>query len=73
MAAAYKTLYGVEWTTDPAAATDAFGQAVPNAGWLWIKKMAQNHPVVVDEIDVAYASVGMDPTVEPGIWLDWLD
>jgi iron(III) transport system substrate-binding protein len=72
MAAAYKALYGVEWTTDPAAAPDAFGQEVPNAGWLWVKKMAQNHPVVVDEIDVAYASVGMDPTVEPGYgWTGW--
>jgi len=72
MAAAYLALYGVEWTTDPAAATDAFGQEVPNAGWLWIKKMAQNHPTVVDEIDIAYASVGMDPAVEPGIgWTGW--
>jgi iron(III) transport system substrate-binding protein len=72
MAAAYKTLYGTEWTADPAAATDAFGQVVPNAGWLWVKKMAQNHPTVVDEIDVAYASVGMDPAVEPGYgWTGW--
>jgi iron(III) transport system substrate-binding protein len=72
MAAAYLALYGVEWTTDPAAATDAFGQTVPNAGWLWIKKMAMNHPTVVDEIDIAYASVGMDPAVEPGIgWTGW--
>ena len=54
-------------TTDPAAQKDAFGQEVPNAGWLWVKKMAQNHPVVVDEIDVAYASVGMDPKTEPGM------
>jgi iron(III) transport system substrate-binding protein len=72
MAAAYKTLYGTEWTADPAAAPDAFGQEVPNAGWLWVKKMAQNHPTVVDEIDVAYASVGMDPAVEPGYgWTGW--
>lgn len=72
MAVAYQSLYGVEWTTDPAAATDAFGQTVINAGWLWIKKMAQNHPTVVDEIDIAYASVGMDPAVEPGIgWTGW--
>jgi iron(III) transport system substrate-binding protein len=34
--------------------------------------MAQNHPTVVDEIDIAYASVGMDPAVEPGIgWTGW--
>jgi iron(III) transport system substrate-binding protein len=72
MAAAYKELYGVEWTEDPEAKTDAYGQEVPNAGWLWIKKFAQNHPTVVDEIDIAYASVGMDPSVEPGIgWTGW--
>ncbi len=72
MAAAYKALYGVEWTTDAAAQTDAFGQVVPNAGWLWVKKMAQNHPVVVDEIDIAYASVDMDPATEPGYgWTGW--
>jgi iron(III) transport system substrate-binding protein len=72
MATAYKTLYGKDWTTDPAAQKDAFGQEVPNAGWLWVKKMAQNHPVVVDEIDIAYASVGMDPKVEPGYgWTGW--
>jgi iron(III) transport system substrate-binding protein len=72
MAAAYQALYGKDWTTDPAAAKDAFGQEVINAGWLWIKKMAQNHPTVVDEIDIAYASVGMDPAVEPGIgWTGW--
>ena len=34
--------------------------------------MAQNHPTVVDEVDMAYASVGMDPAVEPGIgWTGW--
>jgi iron(III) transport system substrate-binding protein len=72
MAAAYKDLYGADWTTDPAAQKDAYGQEVPNAGWLWIKKMAQNHPVVVDEVDIAYASVGMDPNVEPGYgWTGW--
>jgi len=72
MAAAYKELYGKEWTEDPEAQPDAYGQEVLNAGWLWIKKFAQNHPVVVDEIDLAYASVGMDPNVEPGIgWTGW--
>jgi iron(III) transport system substrate-binding protein len=72
MAVAYKELYGVEWTEDPAAQPDAFGQEVINAGWLWVKKMAQNQPVVVDEVDLAYASVGMDPAVEPGYgWTGW--
>jgi iron(III) transport system substrate-binding protein len=72
MAAAYQELYGADWTTDPASQPDAFGQEVLNAGWLWIKKMAQNQPVVVDEVDLAYASVGMDLTVEPGYgWTGW--
>ena len=36
------------------------------------KKFAQNQPIVTDEVDIAYASVGMDPTVEPGIgWTGW--
>lgn len=72
MAAAYKELYGKEWTEDPEAGVDAYGQEVLNAGWLWIKKMAQNQPTVVDEIDLAYASLGMDPSVEPGYgWTGW--
>jgi len=72
MAAAYKELYGKEWTEDPEAAPDAYGQEVPNAGWLWVKKMAQNQPIVTDEVDIAYASVGMDPAVEPGLgWTGW--
>jgi len=72
MAVAYKAKFGVEWTEDPAAAPDAYGQEVLNAGWLWVKKMAQNHPVVTDEVDLAYASVGMDPAVEPGYgWTGW--
>jgi len=72
MAVAYKELYGKEWTEDPEAKTGADGLEITDAGWLWVKKFAQNHPVVVDEIDVAYASVGMDPAVEPGIgWTGW--
>ena len=72
MAAAYKELYGKEWTEDPEAAPDAYGQEVANAGWLWVKKMAQNQPIVIDEVDIAYASVGMDPAVEPGLgWTGW--
>lgn len=69
MAAAYKELYGAEWTTDSAAAPDAFGTAPENAGYLFIKKLAQNKVVLEpggDEVDEAYASLGMDPTLEPG-------
>ncbi len=75
MAAAYQALYGKDWTTDPAAATDAFGQAPANAGWLFIKKLAMNKPQAEpggDEVDAAYATLGMDPNVEPGVgWTGW--
>ena len=70
MATAYKDLYGKDWTTDPSAAPDAFGSAPENAGWLFLKKLAQNKPGVEpggDEVDAAYAALGMDPTVEPGL------
>jgi len=76
MAAAYQELYGVDWTTDPAAAVDPFtGEAPANAGWLFIKKLAQNKPGIEpggDEVDAAYATLGMDPDVEPGVgWTGW--
>jgi iron(III) transport system substrate-binding protein len=69
MAAAYQDLYGKDWTTDEVAAPDAFGSAPANAGWLFLKKLAQNKPGIEpggDEVDAAYASLGMDPNVEPG-------
>jgi iron(III) transport system substrate-binding protein len=71
MAAAYKDLYGVEWTTDP-----LYGDDTPNAGWLWLKKMAQNQPGIEpggDEVDAAYATIGMDVTTEPGFGLTGWD
>jgi iron(III) transport system substrate-binding protein len=75
MAAAYQALYGADWSTDPAAQPDAFGAVPENAGWLFIKKLAQNHPGVQpggDEVDAAYATLGMDPSVEPGVgWTGW--
>lgn len=64
MAAAYKTLYGKEWTTDAAYAND-----LENAGYLFLKKLAQNAPGIQpggDEVDSAFATLGMDPAVEPG-------
>jgi len=69
MAAAYQAFYGRDWTTDEAAAPDAFGIAPENAGYLWLKKLAQNKPGIQpggDEVDEAFASLGMDPKVEPG-------
>lgn len=64
MAAAYKALYGKEWTTDAAYTND-----LENAGYLFLKKLAQNAPGIQpggDEVDSAFATLGMDPAVEPG-------
>ncbi|RPJ27170.1 MAG: hypothetical protein EHM33_09015, partial [Chloroflexi bacterium] len=64
MAAAYKTLYGKEWTADEAYSAD-----VENAGYLFLKKLAQNEPGIQpggDEVDAAYGTLGMDPASEPG-------
>lgn len=70
MATAYKNHYGVEWNTDA-----LYGDDTLNAGWLFIKKLAQNKPGIMpggDEVDTAYASLGMDPTIEPGYgWTGW--
>ena len=70
MAVAYQDYFGKDWTTDPAYGTD-----VPNAGYLFLKKLAQNEPGIQpggDEVDAAYATLGMDPAVEPGYgWTGW--
>ncbi|RPI34499.1 MAG: ABC transporter substrate-binding protein [Chloroflexota bacterium] len=53
MAAAYKELYG----KDPELESDT-----PNAGWLWLKRFAQNGPIPEpggDEVDSAFATPGM--------------
>ncbi len=53
LAAAYKELYG----KDPVLDADT-----PDAGWLWLKKFAQNSPVPEpggDEVVQAFASPGM--------------
>ncbi len=63
-AQAYQDLYGQEWTTD-----EAYGDDTPNAGYLFIKKLAMNEPGIQpggDEVDAAFATPGMDPSVEPG-------
>jgi iron(III) transport system substrate-binding protein len=70
MAVAYKDLYGKDWTTDELAQPDAFGMTVENAGFLWLRKLAYNEPSIQpggDEVDAAYATLGMDFSVEPGI------
>jgi iron(III) transport system substrate-binding protein len=64
MAAAYQALYGREWTTD-----EAYTEDIANAGYLFLKKLAQNEPGIQpggDEVDAAFATLGMDPSVEPG-------
>jgi iron(III) transport system substrate-binding protein len=53
MKAAYKELYGKDPTLD---------SDTPDAGWLWLKKLAQNAPVPEsggDEVDAAFATPGM--------------
>jgi iron(III) transport system substrate-binding protein len=70
MATAYQDLYGREWTTD-----EAYGSDTPDAGYLFLKKLAQNEPGIQpggDEVDAAFATLGMDPSVEPGYgWTGW--
>jgi len=70
MAEAYQELYGKDWTTD-----EAYGDDVANAGYLFLKKLAQNEPGMQpggDEVDAAFATLGMDPAVEPGYgWTGW--
>lgn len=53
MAAAYKEYYG----SDPVLDSDT-----PDAGWLWLKRFAQNGPIPEpggDEVDSAFATPGM--------------
>ena len=69
LAAAYQTLYGKAWTTDELAATDSFGMAVENAGYLWLKKLAYNGLVILsdgDLVDAAAFGLEQPAGVEPG-------
>ncbi len=69
MAAAYQELYGKDWTTDALAAPDAAGIAVENAGYLWLKKVAYNGVVILDDgdmVDEAYAGLALPEGEEPG-------
>lgn len=64
MAAAYESLYGRDWTTD-----EAYTDDLENAGYLFLKKLAKNEPGIQpggDEVDSAFATLGMNPADEPG-------
>jgi iron(III) transport system substrate-binding protein len=76
MATAYQAFYGKDWTTDEAMAPDGYGVVPENAGYLFLRKLARNGPVMEpggDEVDTAYASLGMDKAVEPGYGLTGWD
>lgn len=69
MAQAYLDLYGKEWTTDELAGADASGITVENAGYLWLKKVAYNGVVVLDDgdmVDAAFAGLELPAGEEPG-------
>jgi iron(III) transport system substrate-binding protein len=69
MAKAYLDLYGKEWTTDEYATADASGLVPENAGYLWLKKVAYNGVVVVDDgdmVDAAFAGLELPAGEEPG-------
>lgn len=76
MAQAYQEFFGKDWTADPDAQPDSFGVAPENAGYLFIRKLAKNQPVMEpggDEVDTAFSSLGMDPKSEPGYGLTGWD
>ena len=58
-AAAYETLYGRSWETDP-----AFGADTPDAGWLWMKKFAQNAPTGVGGSDDVWGAMAVPGLTE---------
>jgi iron(III) transport system substrate-binding protein len=69
MAAAYQALYNRDWTTDELAKPDASGQKVENAGYLWLKKLAYNDVIVLDDgdmVDAAFAGLELPEGEEPG-------
>ena len=58
-AAAYETLYGTTWDTDPAVDADT-----PDAGWLWLKKFAQNQPTGVGGSDDVWGAMAIPGLTE---------
>ncbi len=59
LAAAYQALYGTTWDTDAAVTSD-----VTDAGWLWIKKLAQNQPVGVSGSDDVWGAMAIPGLTE---------
>jgi iron(III) transport system substrate-binding protein len=69
MAAAYEALYGKPWTEDELASPDSSGMAVENAGYLWLKKLAYNGAISLDDgdmVDAAFAGLDLPEGEEPG-------
>ena len=69
MAAAYQNIYGKPWTEDSLAAAGDSGMAVEDAGYLWLKKLAHNGTVVLDDgdmVDAAFAGLELPEGEEPG-------
>lgn len=69
MADAYQALYNKPWTEDELAGEDASGMAPENAGYLWLKKIAYNGVVVLDDgdmVDAAFAGLELPAGEEPG-------
>jgi len=69
MAQAYQDFYGKAWTEDEMAATGESGMAVEDAGYLWLKKLAYNGVVVLDDgdmVDAAFAGLALPAGDEPG-------
>ena len=69
MAQAYEALYGKPWTEDELTAADESGMAPENAGYLWLKKIAYNGVVVLDDgdmVDAAFAGLELPEGEEPG-------
>jgi len=69
MAEAYEALYGKPWTEDELASTDESDIVVEDAGYLWLKKLAYNSPVALDDgdmVDAAFAGLELPEGEEPG-------
>jgi len=69
MAEAYQDFYGKPWTEDELASTDESGMKVENAGYLWLKKLAYNGAVALDDgdmVDAAFAGLDLPEGEEPG-------
>jgi iron(III) transport system substrate-binding protein len=69
MAQAYEDLYGIPWSDDDLAVPGDSGMEVENAGYLWLKKLAQNGAVALDDgdmVDAAFAGLDLPEGEEPG-------